>query len=164
MKKCPRCLEDKPKSEFHKDPRRIDGLTIYCGQCNNQRVKEWKEKNPDKVKEWRSNNPDYRKEWGEKNPDHNLQRKYGLSQADYNKLLEDQNYVCAICGGVNKSGKALSVDHDHSCCAVGKGCGKCIRQLLCDACNRGLGHFKDNPAFLRAAAEYVENHSQDHRQ
>lgn len=160
MKKCPRCLEDKPKSEFHKDPRRKDGLTIYCRQCNNQRLKKWREENPDKVKEWRESNPDYKKEWTKKNPDHNLRRKYGLSQADYNKLLEDQNHVCAICGGVNKNGKALSVDHDHSCCPGKNSCGKCIRKLLCEACNFGLGHFKDNPVFLRAATEYVEDHRQ----
>lgn len=63
---------------------------------------------------------------------------------------------CRICGF-----KAdLHVDHDHTCCdfkaSSVRSCGECVRGVLCGPCNRGLGHFRDRPDLLRAAAEYLE--------
>jgi len=57
------------------------------------------------------------------------------------------NAVCAICGGVNKNGKHLSLDHDH---ATGK-----FRGWLCSHCNSGLGWFKDNASIMAKAIEYL---------
>lgn len=50
---------------------------------------------------------------------------------------------CAICG----SSEPLVVDHDHS---TGK-----IRGMLCNHCNRGLGHFRDDPMLLEFARVYL---------
>jgi len=50
---------------------------------------------------------------------------------------------CVICGSEEK----LVVDHDHR---TGK-----IRGLLCNHCNRGLGHFRDDPTLLEFAAQYL---------
>ena len=60
-------------------------------------------------------------------------------------LLELKGSVkeCVICGD---SGP-LVVDHDH---ATGK-----IRGILCNHCNRGLGHFRDNPELLEFARMYL---------
>jgi hypothetical protein len=50
---------------------------------------------------------------------------------------------CVICGD---SG-SLVVDHDH---LTNK-----VRGMLCNHCNRGLGHFRDSPMLLEFAAQYL---------
>jgi hypothetical protein len=52
--------------------------------------------------------------------------------------------TCDICGAVQHK---LCVDHDHVTHQ--------IRGLLCSHCNRGLGHFRDNPILLRRAIGYL---------
>lgn len=76
-------------------------------------------------------------------------RKYGIGAAEYRALLDAQVGACPICRG--SLGENPHVDHDH---ATGK-----VRALLCSGCNVGLGQFRDNPAALRAAADYVEHHA-----
>jgi hypothetical protein len=82
-------------------------------------------------------------------------RKYGLTQADYDRMLAAQGGVCALCGkppnpnGIRAASR-LHADHDHETGAV--------RALLCSTCNAGLGALRDDPALLRAAAEYIERH------
>lgn len=76
--------------------------------------------------------------------------KYGITAAQYEQMLAEQGGKCAICG-TKEEGRGyewLHVDHDHATGAV--------RGLLCALCNFGLGKFKDNPDWLRRAAEYVE--------
>ena len=62
-----------------------------------------------------------------------LRARYGLSTADYDALLIQQDGVCRICKRSCSTGKRLAVDHDHGTGAV--------RGLLCRRCNIGLGHF-----------------------
>lgn len=71
---------------------------------------------------------------------------YGLSPADLAALVE-QHSVCAICRTANWGKKGPVVDHDHATGAV--------RGILCGHCNMGLGRFRDDPAILRAALEYL---------
>lgn len=82
-----------------------------------------------------------------------LEKKYGITVEEYERLLKLQNYKCKICNKpetklVNKKICKLAVDHCHS---TGK-----IRGLLCYACNVGIGFFKHNSDFLKAAAIYCE--------
>lgn len=86
-----------------------------------------------------------------------LQRlyKYGLTAAEYDAMFEAQGRVCAICG-TDDPGRSFCIDHDHSCCPGDKSCGKCIRGIICDPCNTGLGRFRDSADLLRKAADYLE--------
>jgi len=95
---------------------------------------------------------------GEINRSGHLQRTYGLSIEEYNKLYEAQGGVCSICGHPEtstnkKTGQLynLSVDHNHKTGAV--------RGLLCYSCNVSLGHFKDDISKLLAAIEYLKKYS-----
>lgn len=77
---------------------------------------------------------------------------YNIDGSTYDALYKAQGGKCAICRRANGRTKRLAVDHDHSCCPGPTSCGNCVRGLLCDLCNRILGHFRDNPeAFVRGA-------------
>jgi hypothetical protein len=70
--------------------------------------------------------------------------RYGITEAQYLQMLEDQGYACAICGRPFGEDDRVCWDHDHSCCPVPasghtRSCGKCLRGLLCVQCNTRLG-------------------------
>ena len=48
VKICLRCKSQKSTVHFGKDKQRKDGLNPLCKPCNVERVREWREKNPDK--------------------------------------------------------------------------------------------------------------------
>jgi hypothetical protein len=66
----------------------------------------------------------------------------------YNQIFTNQNGCCAICDKhQSDEPRALAVDHDHE---TGK-----VRGLLCNNCNRGIGHLKDSEETLLKAASYL---------
>lgn len=76
-----------------------------------------------------------------------LKYRYGLTPEDLLHMHELQNGVCAICFSLPKEGRNLDVDHCHE---TGK-----IRGLLCNNCNRGLGHLQDSKEILEKAISYL---------
>jgi len=94
------------------------------------------------------------REWRKKNPlkakNKDLKSKFKITIADYTGMLEAQQNRCAICRRERCENYALAVDHCHD--------SKKVRGLLCTNCNRGLGHFKDDPALLERAAQYLRKH------
>lgn len=88
-----------------------------------------------------------------------LRHWYKIELEQYQELLDNQNGRCAICQTETPGGTGtFHVDHDHSCCPGIFSCGRCIRGLLCAACNLLLGNARDNPLTLRAAVVYLEDH------
>lgn len=75
-------------------------------------------------------------------------RRFGITRADYEAMLEAQGGVCWICKREQSSGRLLAIDHDHS---TGD-----VRGLLCTRCNQGLGFFQDNIDYLAKAIEYLK--------
>lgn len=82
-------------------------------------------------------------------------KRYSLTKDSYQKILDSQNGVCAICKKPEVVRKNLSVDHDHRCCTHHKSCGKCIRGLLCHRCNQALGLMNDDILILKSAVDYL---------
>jgi hypothetical protein len=78
-----------------------------------------------------------------------IQRMYKVDFIEA-KILYDRTTgdLCNICSkSPYDNKKALAVDHCHD---TGK-----VRGYLCDACNKGLGSFKDNTDFLNKAIKYL---------
>lgn len=80
-------------------------------------------------------------------------RKYGITKEEYNRLLSDQQGVCAVCRQpesqmFNGKLRELSIDHSH---LTGQ-----VRGLLCQTCNSGIGMMKESTEILRKAIEYLE--------
>lgn len=77
-----------------------------------------------------------------------LRKSYGLEWEDYQKLLDFQDRTCAIClVKFTDEGVIEHLDHDH---ATGE-----VRGVLCDACNHGLGRFRDSIEYLERAQQYL---------
>jgi hypothetical protein len=87
--------------------------------------------------------------------DARLQRRYGITKAEYDKQLAKQGGVCAICKGPEGGGRLMCVDHDHAHCPGLPACAMCVRGLLCKTCNLLLGAAKDRCTVLRAAIAYL---------
>lgn len=86
----------------------------------------------------------------EREREQNLKRLYGISAAEYEKLLQQQGGRCAICGRTDngmRHTKNFHVDHNH---ATGE-----VRGLLCGPCNGVLGYAKDDPSVLLQAIAYL---------
>lgn len=123
------------------------------GEGRKQYLQGYRDTNKEKVqaasRAWNLANP-------ERMRNTKFKTRYGITLLEYNLLLEAQNGVCAICG-TDKPGRKgsnyLSVDHCH---ASGK-----VRGLLCYKCNVGLGAFKDDPASLTKAIEYLGGNNAD---
>lgn len=86
-----------------------------------------------------------------------IKRKYGIDAETYHAMEKAQNGKCAICRqpetAKTRYGRTrkLDVDHHHR---TGD-----VRGLLCNACNTGLGKFKDSPEILFAALHYLFRYS-----
>ena len=135
MKTCNRCNKTKTYENFRSRKDSKDGYRNQCRVC----IEEMRtERRHDPIRSLQE------REW-------NLQRLYGITGEDYDKLLEVQNERCAICdthySEVTGRFKRLCVDHCHD---TGK-----IRGLLCNNCNRSLGLLKDNAETLLEAYRYL---------
>jgi hypothetical protein len=85
-----------------------------------------------------------------------MERLYGVTPEAYELMLTAQGGVCHYCRTPPVEGKRLYVDHDHDCCPGRQSCGKCVKWLLCNNCNRAAGYFKEDPETMRRAADANE--------
>ncbi|HXR74005.1 endonuclease VII domain-containing protein [Actinocrinis sp.] len=144
VQKCRGCSRTLPLSEFSPHREMRLGVLKTCKRCMSEKAMQWADNNQERVL------------------DSHLRRRFGITLEDYNRLLEAQDGVCAICGkpptvysapgGRRRQGRQvrprLVVDHDHE---TGK-----VRGLLCVLCNRGIGLLQDSPDIIRRALTYLD--------
>jgi len=127
-RRCPRCGRSKRRGLFHKNKTRPGNISIYCKRCTADCQTKYT---------------------ALQQHDFYLKSKFGISLCDYEKLLKKQRGRCAICRTATPGTNTIHFAVDH-CHKTGM-----IRGLLCQKCNRGLGHFDDRPKLFDKAAEYL---------
>lgn len=135
-KQCKACKQIKSRENFYFSKNTKDRKWGKCKLCVGIYVASWQKYNPEKCQaknaRWKakSSNP-------------------LIYTSEERKLLyEKQEGKCAICARhETQFNRKLAVDHCH---ATGK-----IRGLLCSACNRALGLFRDKISSLNAATLYL---------
>lgn len=71
------------------------------------------------------------------------QREYGIQIEEVEKMNKAQKGCCALCPD-----EWQTIDHDHRTMRV--------RGLLCDRCNRRVGHLEASPEWTEKALKYLE--------
>lgn len=92
LKRCSKCRENKPLSEFKSRPKNRDGLEGQCKQCRHDQTMKWIENNPERAKENNRRHSHsekrkaYLKEYRQKNSEYLKQKRHD----DYLKDKEHQ--------------------------------------------------------------------------
>jgi hypothetical protein len=102
-------------------------MTAYCRPCHNAKGRESKQRLYGGTREY------------------HLRRRYGITGAEYDVMVEAQGGVCPGCGG-----EPRHVDHDHK---TGK-----VRGILCFNCNQALGNVRDDTTVLVRLVAYLATH------
>lgn len=171
--RCSKCHELKSLSEFSHHCHQSSGYRSECKACQLKRNQKWRKDNPDRYRAIldrghlkRKSDPVTRakhaagiKVW-RKTPsgqrsmlDNRLRHDYGITLEEYNRLIDKQNGLCAICGNPPKGGsptnQRLHVDHDHT---TGK-----VRGLLCKNCNTAIGFLGEDLSRIEASIRYLKS-------
>jgi Recombination endonuclease VII len=138
-----------------------DGYKAYCNDCAAAYLREYRQREPERFQGYERTRLErhgeqrraYDRERNARNEGasrgrfaRKIRRKYGITLKDYDELVAAP---CALCGRT----KNVVLDHCHETGA--------IRGPLCRSCNAALGIFGDDPARLRAAADYIEIHRKE---
>lgn len=115
QKWCPDCGGVFDLDYFARNRTQVSGRNPYCKKCHAVRSRQ-----------------------------SHLRRKYGLTPADVDRMLEEQGGLCKIC----REAPGVHVDHDHAT--------ERVRGLLCFNCNGALGQFRDRPDLMLRASMYLQ--------
>lgn len=148
LKRCLKCGGEFPLEQFPFQNKRTGRLHARCKPCWNE-YQRAKQRNPKVVA---ARKAVYDTDGWRAQKERELQKNYGMSLVEYERMFDVQGGRCALCGQppkkhANAERASLHVDHDHE---TGR-----VRRLLCGLCNRGIGCFHDDPERLRRAADYV---------
>lgn len=111
------------------------GRSNRCKECSNAKSKVVRVNGKSKTKE------QYRKA--------DLKKSYGITLEEYDKMFQEQGFVCKICNRPKPEGaQNFHVDHCHTTGA--------IRGILCPSCNHLLGNARDNIEVLDNAIKYLK--------
>lgn len=163
---CGMCGITKSVTAFSYKNKAQGKLQARCKACCSTAFKSYRAANLDKFREYkrlqrpenRERAAELRRKRKQEAPQREFMRRresylrshFGISHADYEQMLAKQGGVCAICGtdDPGRNSPYFHVDHCHAT--------NVVRGLLCNGCNLGLGHFKDDKDRLSSAIAYLK--------
>jgi hypothetical protein len=170
-KTCVSCGESKPADAFYrfeyetKQGKKSYRFDSNCKECKTVKKRAWVEANRDVHRERNEARKQRDKELATDDSERRERgayrherfkytlKKYGITEEDFNRMVEEQAGRCAICQKI-PDGKTftqrLFIDHCH---ANGN-----VRELLCWHCNVTLGHINENISTLQSMIAYIEKH------
>ncbi len=132
---CRRCGKEKNLVDDYylsrKDPTLPSSYSYECKECTVRRTTDYNKKNSYGVRS------------------RYLKRNYGISLEDYERIIAEQNYSCAICKTTEAGGKfnkRFMINKDSS---------GSVRGLLCKHCNDALKLVDNNPHTLESMIKYL---------
>jgi len=149
-KRCSKCRVEKESNQFYRDRHKSDGRKSCCKDCADKVAIRYAKTATCKESQkqyWKTNKGKQVQRRCQ------LKKKFGITLEEYDRLLEQQSGVCAICGQPETSEdfggsiRRLAVDHNHK---TGE-----VRGLLCQKCNHAIGLFNDSLGIILSAARYV---------
>lgn len=132
---CSKCGNAVPKSRLSRF------RSSLCKRCSYQSARAWKAQNP--------------KAWDRSARKSHLKTKYGITPAQFDEMLRNQNGRCAICMDEvagDSRGFRPHIDHCHS---TGR-----VRGILCSRCNKGIGSLRDDAEIVQRALSYLMEHKE----
>lgn len=140
--------EDRARSRSYARRRRAQDPSKHAAE-----MREWRAKNPERTRELARESAGRAKErdpegFRRKARDRSLRAKYGISEDDFNRKVDEQGGLCACCG----EAKPVVVDHCHSSGDT--------RDILCQRCNVRLGALESGPWLFKGLA-YLKRHGAD---
>lgn len=145
MKKtCKKCATEKSLDCFSRAAKSPDGLQYWCKDCMRINEVARYRANPERKRELaRERYRADRKRGARYYLGRRVQREFGLTLEEYDALVAQP---CGLCGRTED----IVLDHCHET--------NVVRGPLCQVCNKAIGMLGDDPARLRAAADYIELH------
>ena len=169
-KRCSTCGITKNTTEFPKKANGKYGVASICLVCQRNWMSEYYKTPGAKIKQRTRDAKKFLKNiesLSEKekrrryNKNLSLKHLYGITLSEYEGMLIEQKFKCAICGTKvseipyndhsTKRKDTLYVDHNHK---TGE-----IRGLLCGSCNGGIGQLGDSISILRKAIKYLRRNT-----
>ncbi len=130
MKKCTKCGEVKDLELFNRNSRRRDGRQSWCKACAHARRAEWAREDTGRARKYK------------------LKYEYGLTEEDFDRMLQDQDNKCLLCPTEFTNTLMRHIDHDHE---TGR-----VRGILCNRCNMMVGWYEAIPDHQKVI-DYLED-------
>src|SRR5215472_1574 len=145
-KRCTKCGKVKLLIEFGRSGETEDGFFSWCKVC----VRRW-QRNTGNRAQAGGMLQQLQRERHEKalqaRRRMRILQTYGISQEQHDQMLEEQHYLCALCGAELTDDVVPSIDHSHDT--------DTIRGIVCRKCNLMLGLAEDDPKILFMGAKYL---------
>lgn len=99
----------------------------------------------------------HKEKWDAYMREYSLKKKFGITQAQFDRMLAEQNGTCALCdstssGKQNGRARRLAVDHNHTT--------RQLRGLLCTQCNAAIERLETVQDWHEKALRYLAHYAE----